>query len=640
MVSPEKPPNQFVVFLPQSEQKTAKIGQVFPSKDSKQLEINIENYNRGYPTIEEETFEVRSWDSDHMPAELKESSQFFAKKDIEFVPLTTGLSSKTEDKSRRNNEPSNPDKIIPKTSLPQTINPSEIPTTKPKPKTVEDIRKAKVFEKEAKYQEKQTRKRLEESQSEARKHAHEKYLLLRKKSYDDLVGQLSKELDKLRGFMSEDSSKSLSEELGRKTRTVEQKKAVKDLEGLKESKFRELNHLSSSGVSGEYFGADELAVESPLHKDLGLGEKPRVVERSMSREKLGMRQVSSERVTQSKSPRLAKSARGDDMVNPRRYSEQGTPNSNFLDVVERSSLPNIPLSMVKEKDVLVASLREIDSCSGSQKSISSKTNSKRDRNRKPAIPKFGPTTPKKNADNPKTLKSSQSLSSLHTTPKKEHSPEDISELQKEILNFQRHSVKLIPSEKLHLTPTKSQPTPQNSSKIPKHEWIYLANGLHLKKYSIANQNIDHDFAKPHFPGVITSICYGRLKEPEHELLRELEGPDREFLWTACTKGYLKQWVLPAGNLKKDWGQIHETPITKIACTDDALFVFTFDLAKSMKMISVKDGKTVKRFKNLDQPVTALTLNPANTLLYLGDHMGYLKQFSLMDRTTPKLMGKQ
>jgi hypothetical protein len=255
--STEKPPNQFIVFLPQSEQITAKIGQVFPSKDSKQLEINIENYNRGYPTIEEETFEVRSWDSDHMPAELKESSQFFAKKDIEFVPLTTGLSSQpTEDKSRRI-QPSSSTQNTPKTSIPETLSPSDLPSAKPKPKTVEETRKLKVLSKEAKYQEKQTRKRLEDAQSEVRKHAHEKYLLLRKKSYDDLVGQLSKELDKLRGFMSEESSKNLSEELGRKTRTVEQKKAVKDLEGLMDSKFRELNQLSSSGVSKEWSGLGE-----------------------------------------------------------------------------------------------------------------------------------------------------------------------------------------------------------------------------------------------------------------------------------------------------------------------------------------------------------------------------------------------
>jgi hypothetical protein len=228
--------------------------------------------------------------------------------------------------------------------------------------------------------------------------------------------------------------------------------------------------------------------------------------------------------------------------NSRRNSEKGTPQNNFLNLVGRSSLPNIPPSTVKEKDGVGSTFLEIDSFSDSQKSISSKTNSKRDGNRKPAIPKFGSKTPKTDADNQKTFKSSKSLSSPETTPKKEHPSEEISELQTEILNFQRHSEKVDPSEKLYLTPKKSDLMEQNSSKILGHQWMYLANGLHLKKYSLADQNIDHDFAKPHFPGVITSICYGKLKEPEHELLRELEGPDREFLWTACTKGCLKQWV--------------------------------------------------------------------------------------------------
>lgn len=292
-----------------------------------------------------------------------------------------------------------------------------------------------------------------------------------------------------------------------------------------------------------------------MGRDLGLGVKGKDVERSVSRERKGVgcrnfeRSVSrerlgggSERGTQSKSPRLGKSPGGGAMGNSRRNSEKGTPQNGILDLVGRNSLPNIPPSTVKEKDGVVSTFLEIDSFSDSQKSISSKTNSKRDGNRKPAIPKFGPKTPKDDANNPKTLKSSKSLSSPETTPKKENPSEEFSELQKEILNFQRHSVKADPSEKLSLSPKKSDLMEQNSSKIPGHQWMYLANGLHLKKYSMADQNIDHDFAKPHFPGVITSICYGKLKEPEHEILRELEGPDREFLWTACTKGCLKQWV--------------------------------------------------------------------------------------------------
>lgn len=118
----------------------------------------------------------------------------------------------------------------------------------------------------------------------------------------------------------------------------------------------------------------------------------------------------------------------------------------------------------------------------------------------------------------------------------------------------------------------------------------MFRGTFVNQYSITEQKVVKKFGQVHFPFEITAIATVKIldSESKFESLKIFEDPDKEFQFTASANGNLKQWLIKTGELKKDWGDIHNSSsIDIIKSTSNGQYIITADKAGFLKMWSLK-----------------------------------------------------
>ena len=104
-----------------------------------------------------------------------------------------------------------------------------------------------------------------------------------------------------------------------------------------------------------------------------------------------------------------------------------------------------------------------------------------------------------------------------------------------------------------------------------------------------------------------------------------------YLFTGDHGGRMKQWSIKRQLLLKDFGEVHENPISSFVATNDGKFLFSCDFRGFQIQWSIPKQKRVKDYDELIEPsdsVDSATLSYDSKYLFLASMNGHLVQISI------------